>query len=179
MNKLRYLVSEKVKHLRQQITPSNKQSNIVELLTSLFDMGGIVSGGAVLSYINNKPIKDVDFYFNDDQSYINACNIAALNRKLDICWYFDSPYELHDISYVMCTLYKDKIFISKEAQKAFDTGISELYLDNIIYPERTAKRMLKYNSKYGVKFKLPQVLAFSSLYNIEHSIIDKLISISV
>ena len=178
---LRQQTADKVKSLRQssKIYDVPIYNDFKSILTYLFDLGGVVSGGAVLSVIFNQHIKDVDVYFNNDEAYLKAVQATKNSNKFDICWYFNCPYELHDLTYVQSVMTRDSIKISKEAKIAIDSGISDILWPNVIYPERTAKRMLKYNSKYGVKFKLPQVLAFASVYNIEHSIVDKLVSISV
>lgn len=173
-------ISTKVEYLRKQSCvdyPSNLP--IKELLNYLFDIGGKISGGAVLSVINNKPIKDVDVYFNDEISYVKAFHASQHMKCIDVCWYFDSPYEMHDISYVQCIMDRNGITMSDVAKRSIESGVSELYINKVIYPDRTADRMLKYNTKYNVKFKLQQVLAFSSIFNIDRSVVDKLISISV
>jgi len=179
ISKLRQETANKVLKLKSLITPDKISFPLETLISKLFDLGGIISGGAALSLLNNKPIRDIDFYFNNDNSYVEAANLVGFNRKIDVCWYFNNPMELHDISYVMCTLNRNGVYITEAAQEAFDTGISELYLNHIIYPNRTAQRMLKYNDRYNCKFKLAQVLAFISIFNIERQIANKLLTISI
>lgn len=55
--------------------------------------------------------------------------------------------------------------ISKECQESIDSKIAHIYPNNIIYPERTMSRLVKYNYKYGIKFLKSEVLAVSSLFN--------------
>jgi len=173
-------VALKVKELREvQCSDYIPNLELSALLNYLFDLGGIISGGAVLSVLNNKPIKDVDVYFNNESSYVKALHASKHISYVDICWYFNCPYEMHDISYVQCTMDKNGIKMSEAARTSIQSGISDLYINNVIYPSRTANRMLKYNSKYGVKFKLSQILVFSSIFGIDKSVVDKLVSISV
>lgn len=140
---------------------------MAEDIRSMFDLGGVVSGGAALSLLHNRPIKDVDFYFNDDLSFIKAYLLTFHNPYIDICWYFNQPHELHDMAVVMCNVRKDGIEITPQAQKALDTGVSELYVENFIWPVKSAERMAKYNKKYGIRFKKHQVLAMIGLYELE------------
>jgi hypothetical protein len=179
LNHIRSQTAIKVRELTALQNPGvSPNLDFVNLLSYLFDLGGIISGGAVLSVIHNKYIKDVDFYFNNERAYINARYAAIKQPKIDICWYFNQPYELHDLSFVMSTMTRDGIKISEAAQTAFDTGISELYLNHVIYPDRTAKRMIKYNRRYGVKFKLHQILMFCSVFKIPENVTKILLSIS-
>jgi hypothetical protein len=180
INPLREQTAIKVQELRSILDPGTpKNLKLIGLLSYLFDIGGIISGGAVLSVINSKPIKDVDIYFNNEEAYVKARYASQHTKKIDVCWYFNKPYELHDISYVMSTMTRDGIKTSDESKRAIDSGISELYLGNVIYPDRTAKRMMKYNKRYNVKFKLEQVLAFCSVFKIEDDVAKVLISISI
>lgn len=177
---LRVQVAAKVSELTKRPDPgATLNLPLTDLLNYLFNLGGIISGGTVLAVLNSKPIKDVDIYFNIEESYVKAKYASRHNRRIDVCWYFNSPYELHDISYVNSTLTRDGITSSEAAKLAMDTGVSELYIANVIYPLRTARRMIKYNNKYGVKFKLAQVFAFCSMFDIDPALSRKLVSISV
>lgn len=180
INPLRMQVASKVSELKLRPNPGTTLNlPLIELLNYLFDLGGIISGGTVLSVLNSKPIKDVDIYFNNEEAYVKAKYASCHNGRIDVCWYFNSPCELHDISYVSSTLTRDGISLSDAAKIAIETGVSELYINNIILPLRTARRMIKYNNKYGVKFKLAQVFAFCSLFDIDPALARKLVSISV
>jgi hypothetical protein len=147
--------------------PTN-QTTIISDINMMFTMGGVISGGAALSLIKEYPIKDIDFYFNNELDFVKAYLLTFHNPYIDICWYFDQPHELHDMSIVMCNVHPDeRIEITPQAQNALDTGVVDIYPKNIIWPERTAKRIMKYNKKYGVKFKKHQILATIGIFKLQ------------
>lgn len=177
---LRQRVSDQVIKLRASFTPrAITAKSHEETIQALFDLGGVISGGAAVALIYNKPIKDVDFYFNNEQAYLEALALTHNNPKFDICWYFDQPYELHDIGIVMCSVHRNHTVITEDAQSAMNTKVSRLFIGNIVFPDRTAKRLLKYNKRYGIKFKKPEVLAFAALYRLDADLVKQLIEISV
>ena len=111
--------------------------------------------------------KDADFYFNDEEKYTKACEIIAGNPHVDVCWYEESPHELHDLDFVMCDLSLEGLVIAPRAQVAFNSGVSEINIENVIYADRTRARLLKYNRRYGLRYKLSQIIAFYAIYNFE------------
>lgn len=172
-----YLQSDLIKNPNP---PPFSKVQISNDIKQLFDLGGVISGGAALSMVKERPIKDIDFYFNDEISFVQAYLLTFNNPCIDICWYFDKPHELHDMSYVMCNVYSNgKIEITPQAQKAFDTGISELYIDNFIWPERSARRMIKYHKRYGVKFKKKQVLSMIGLFQFDNNLSNELMLLTI
>lgn len=177
---LRQRVSDQVTQLRALFKPKPIISKShEETIQALFDLGGVISGGAAVALIYNKPIKDVDFYFNNEQAYLEALALTHNNPRFDICWYFDQPYELHDIGIVMCSVHRNHTVITEDAQSAMDTKVSRLFIGNIVFPDRTAKRLLKYNKRYGIKFKKSEVLAFAALYGLESDLVKQLMAIAV
>ena len=137
-------------------------------IDQLFELGGIISGGAALSYITKAFIsKDIDFYFNDEVNYLKAQVLTVNNPLIDVNFFIDEPHELHDIGIVMCNLTKDGPQIMKPCKSALETRISNLYPLSVIYPDRTVKRMYKYNKRLGTKFRLHEVITFCALYNID------------
>ena len=64
----------------------------------------------------------------------------------------------------MCTMARGGIHLTDQARVAHESKVSELYVGNVIYPQRTANRMFKYNRRYGVRYKMSQVLAFLGLF---------------
>jgi hypothetical protein len=158
-----YLSHETIKKPRRM-----DRQEVVQDINMLFDMGGVISGGAALSLIKEYPVKDVDFYFNDELSFVKAYLLTFTNPHIDICWYFDKPHELHDMGLVMCNAYKDRVEITPQAQEALDTGITDIYPENFIWPERTAMRMHKYHDRYGIRFKKHQVIAMIVLFGLQH-----------
>lgn len=74
---------------------------------------------------------------------------------------------MHDLGFVMCSLDKNGINISADAQRAFDTGVSDIFINNIIWPAWTLSRMIKYNKRYGIKYYITQVAAMAGLYSID------------
>ena len=173
------LIDTYLSHVGSKYPKPTSKEKMAKDVDLMFRLGGVISGGAVLSLIHNRPIKDVDFYFNDDLSFIKAYLLTFHNPYIDICWYFDKPHELHDMAVVMCNIYPDnRIEITPQAQKALDTGVSDLYIENFIWPERSAERMLKYNKKYGTKFQKHQVLAMVGLYDLGVEWADRLLSLA-
>jgi hypothetical protein len=137
-------------------------------LKHVFSIGGVISGGAALAYHLKYKTKDFDFYFNDLDSFVRAHIEMDHNPYIDICWYFDKPHELHDISAVMVNLYEGgKLEITEQARSALDTKIAEIYVENVIWPERTAKRLIKYNNRLGLRYLPEQIIALSSIYNLD------------
>jgi hypothetical protein len=148
---------------------------LTSTIRQLFDYGGIISGGAALAYHLGYKTKDLDFYFNNDDAYIKAYNLVYDDDRFDICWYFDKPHELHDMSVVMCNLYDSGYNeITSQAAEALESGMSDLYVENIIWPERTARRMLKYHNRIGINYKPEQVLALCSIYKISDELMKQL-----
>lgn len=75
-------------YIAGKIRRDDSKQHFTSILTQLTDLGGVVSGGAVISLINKRPVKDVDIYFNDEYAYIQGLLLAATTSKIDICWYF-------------------------------------------------------------------------------------------
>jgi len=145
----------------------SSEDETINHISELFDLGGIITGGSALAYITNKFFsKDLDFYFNDKLAYLKAVILTLREPTIDINYYIDDPCELHDLSIVMCGLKKDGPFITEACQRALDIGISDLYISHVIFPERTAIRMEKYNKRLGIKFRFHEVIAFCALYNL-------------
>jgi len=152
---------------------------MAQIIDKLFSIGGIVSGGMALSYITGKfNSKDVDFYFKNDISYIQAQIISRNIKHIDICMYLDRPCELHDLGVVMCTLSDVKVHIEPECNEALNSGISSIKVSNVIYPDRTISRMFKYNNRLGIKYKPAEIIYFCSIYNVNNEIFKELMKLT-
>lgn len=171
-----YILNGTIKNVASEISDTRLEQDIEQL----FDLGGVISGGCALSFIHHThKTKDVDFYFNDDVAYVKAFLYTYDNPLIDVCYYFDKPHELHDMSLVMCNLYRDRDETTSQAKVALETNISDIYPENVIWPDRTAKRMLKYHKRIGVRFKQAQVLCLCGIYDIDRDISMQILDISV
>lgn len=133
----------------------------------LLSMGGAVSGGAALACATGAFFtKDIDFFFKDDVQYMLASLAVMNDPAIDVNLYIDTPHELHDMAVVMCDLDASGVHMTPQCQSALDTGISDLYIASVIYPIRTAARILKYHARLGTKFAASEVIAFCALYKL-------------
>jgi hypothetical protein len=140
-------------------------------ISFLFGLGGVISGGCALAFLHNTHrAKDVDFYFNDEVAFVKAYLRTYDNPLVDVCFYFDEPHELHDMSLVMCNIYSDRVETTPQAQLALDSGVSELYPENVIYPDRTIMRIIKYHKRTGVRFRGEQVLFICSIFGVDQGL---------
>lgn len=136
----------------------------ITAVKEFFSIGGAVSGGAAIAYLQDSDTKDIDFYFNDEDNYLYASSIAP--PRIDVCWYFESPYELHDLDLTQIAIFKDEMDRSGEYDTAWAFKMSHIIGDCMVYPRGTAARILKYNTKYGFKFYRNEVLALCARYNL-------------
>ena len=78
----------------------------------------------------------------------------------------------------MCNIYKDRCETTPQAKLALDSLVSEIYPENVIWPDRTAERMLKYNKRTNLRFRKEQTVCLCGIYNIEKDLAKKVIEIS-
>lgn len=168
---LRKLLSDKISKLIPNIKKQFSDLNNYQLVKLMLENNGLISGGFVTAMLMGGETKDIDMYFNDEDAYMWAYSVVIDNPFIDICWYKNLPIELHDISFVKTYYDGNKIFMTVDAYNAITNLVSEIYIHNIIYPERTFNRIIKYNKRYGVKFKYEQIVALCAIYDFE---IDKL-----
>ena len=149
-------------------------------IRDMFELGGIISGGAALALALGHKTKDIDFYFNNDVSFVKAYLATYDNPYIDVCWYINETHELHDIAVVMCNAHADgAIEITPQAQEALDTKVCTIYPENFIWPDRSVKRLMKYHNRYGMRYRAREVVAIAALYDIEEDLIKQALSISV
>ena len=183
---LRRKVHQKVSVMRKTKTQhvvgsyAINSARLADDIAKMIELGGILSGGGAISCILGNKTKDLDFYFNNEESYIEAYNLTNGNPSIDVCWFFNDPHELHDIAFVMCNIYPDgSVEITPQAMLAMNSSVSDIYVENIIFPNRTIARMHKYNRKYGLKYKKHQVLSLCMFPTVNDDDIASLIEISV
>lgn len=170
-NPIRIYVSDKVRELRKRIKPIAHNLSTEELLTKLISMGGVISGGAALAAYKKSTTKDIDIYFNNDAAYIEATGLVKhLSCDIDVCYYINQPHELHDLSAVMVNIIDGDIVVTPKAKKALDSGLSRLYSYNVIYPLRTAIRMMKYKAKYGFLYEYSDVAMFCNTFDVNKNL---------
>jgi len=146
----------------------NRKSNFKSDLKILIEMGGIISGGGALGMLYGIKIKDIDIYFNDKKTFEEAYLLGLAQPRIDPCFYIEKPYELHDLTATMLTMNGNgKFEISNEAQNTYDTNICHINKHNLINHKKTAERILKYNKKYGFKFKLEEIIPIFALSNVK------------
>ena len=162
---------------------SNAIPNIgrtIENIDRLFEMGGIVSGGAALAFATGAfETKDIDFYFKDEISYIMAHLAVIDDPTIDVNFYIDEPHELHDMSVVMCDLGPDGVRMTPQCRASLDSGISDVYLTSVIYPIRTAARMLKYHERLGIRFHAAEIVAFCGIYDLSSDVCQEVMKLAV
>jgi hypothetical protein len=151
-----------------------------ENVDRLFSMGGIVSGGAALAFATGAfETKDIDFYFNDEISYVMAHLAVIDDPAIDVNFYIDEPHELHDMSVVMCNLGPDGVMMTPQCLLALDSGVSDIYLTSVIYPIRTVARMFKYHERLGIRFRIAEIVAFCSMYGLSSDVFQKVMELGV
>lgn len=165
---LRSKTSNMIQSMRNLVVPSEDILDTPTLISKLLDMGGWISGGAAAAWLYGGQTKDIDFYFNDPTKYIEACNISHNNPRIDICWYFDNPYELHDIDLVQIAISSNRIVQTDESKLAWDTKVSHILGDRVIYPVRTAQRIVKYNRRYGITYPISEIIAFCMVHGLSN-----------
>ena len=152
----------------------NAKFDRTEFLSSLkeiLDAGGIIAGGFASRRFFNKldssRDRDVDIFLNDRISWMQYVIKTRYIAGIDVCLYFDSPWEFFDIEASCCSIDAFGTLRSSDGAKAArDTGVCSIIPYNIINPSATAKRIVKYNDKYGLRFKTEQVLAMCSVFDI-------------
>lgn len=157
------------------------KNQVIEDMHLMFELGGSMSGsGAISKIFTKQKVKDFDFYFNDDTAFVKAYLATYHNQYIDVCYYFDNPYELHDIGMAMCCIWPDGTEdVSEECRNSIETKISNIFPGNVIWPERTAKRLLKYHDRYGLRYHAGQMAVFCTEYKIEEDMATKLFAICV
>lgn len=159
----------------EETSPEKLQTQIDELL----DAGGMISGGAALSYIfKQHETKDVDIYFNDDISFMRALLSTRSNPYIDVCFYRNKPYEFHDLAVSRCSVSKDGQDVSDACQTAMDTRVCGIFPDSVIWPMGTVRRLFKYSKSLGMKYKKEQIISFCVMFRIEGEVIGKLLDLT-
>ena len=132
---------------------------MLETIRTLYELGGIISGGAAVASIFNKRTKDLDFFFNDMKYFIKAQSYAS--PKIDICYYSGpEPYDGFDLSISQCAIDSNGIIRKSAAcQETLESGIIRIIPTNIAHPYSTLKRIIKYTTRYNLQIH-PSDLAY-------------------
>ncbi len=130
------------------------------LVRSFFQRGGLVSGGAaVRSWLySDSPNRDVDVFFGDFASFVSAHLDAYRVSNVDVCLYRSEPWELFDLDASCVALGVDGLSWSSEFDRAFSTGVCGVRMDRIVDPVATLRRVHKYGTSYGLRFRAPEIL---------------------
>jgi hypothetical protein len=151
-----------------------------ENVDRLFEMGGVVSGGAALAFTTGAfETKDIDFYFKDEISYVMAHLAVIDDPTIDVNFYIDEPHELHDMSVVMCNLGPNGVHMTPQCRAALDSGVSDIYMASVIYPIRTSARMFKYHERLGTRFRTAEIIAFCSMYGLPFDVCRQIMELGV
>jgi len=133
----------------------------------LLDRGGLISGGAALSYIfRQHNTIDVDIYFNNPVKYIETLLANWDNGLIDVCFYLDEPYEFHDLGVTRCSISRDGQDVSSLCQTAMDTRVCDVISDSVIWPMGTARRIIKYSIILNMKFKAEQIISLCNIFKL-------------
>lgn len=148
--------------------------HVANQLNALLDRGFKLSGGAMIPAMHQilgftgfsyPPIKDFDVYTNSTCNYVEARAFTVHNPFIDVCFCQRFGFELHDISLVEADLFRDINFgtdyfliVTEECERSWHTGVGRINLMNIINPDRTIKRLMRYSKQYGVKWPISDLL---------------------
>ena len=142
------------------------------------ELGGIISGGAAVAQIFKvHKTNDYDVFFNDSVNYAKAVLSVRDNPCIDVCFYFDKPYELFDLALTKCSIANYDIDIDPLCALAFETKISDICPDSLIDGPATTRRMLKYNKRIGMKFKSEQVIPMCAIFKVPDDLTSEVLSI--
>jgi hypothetical protein len=162
----------RLKSERRDISPDELEREIDRLL----DAGGMISGGAALSYIfQQHNTQDIDIYFNNEIEFIRAILSVQDNPLIDICFYIDEPYEFHDLGVTRCSVSRDGQSVSPLCQTAMDTRVCDVIADSVIWPRGTARRIIKYAIILDMKFKADQIISLGNVFKLGDRTIQELL----
>ena len=115
------------------------------ILNVLMAMGGSLAGGSVLNRILDRPpSKDVDIFFDSLNEYALAFFATRHCPSIDVGIYHSKPYESFDLCISMCSQSVNGVDLHPKCESALLNNISEIMLENVIAPEATLKRMIKF-----------------------------------
>ena len=163
---------------RKHGAQSSDHKLTVKVAYELLEMGGqVAGGGAIAEIFGRSKSKDIDIFFNDKVQYGKAFFKAFSITPIDVCFYVHKPYELFDLGVSCCCFGPDGHDIDDLCAQAMDTGVSEIIVNRVIEPGKTAERMIKYNRKLGVKYPANQVMFLCAKGNIDKRLIPPLLEV--
>lgn len=122
-------------------------------------MGGRISGGGAIARIfGGPPVGDADVFFRDPVDYVAAFFRAWRVPAADVCFYIHEPWDLFDLGLVRCAFGDDGEYVDPLCEDAFRTGVSEVLIDRVVEPSASARRMIKYANRLGIRFRQEQIL---------------------
>lgn len=161
------------KHLKK--TEFDSSISIKHAVDELLNLGGEIAGGFAVHYLFGiKNHGDIDIFFNDDVLFAKATLFTRNVRGVDVCRYFNVPFEFFDLALTQCSFNKNEFNIDENCIKAYETGVSDIIPENIINVNATFKRIIKYHNRTGVKFKPEQILTICAIFNTPKAMIDEL-----
>lgn len=147
---------------RKISTQEKTQAETDRDVATLLDMGGHVAGGRAISEFFGRPSAgDSDVFFNDFATYVRAHLMMLNNPSVDVCLFRDEPWEMFDIAASRCSYSASGFHNSDSFESAFKSGVSSIHMDCIIHPGNTLKRVVKYGSRYNLKFPTPDLIMIS------------------
>lgn len=164
-------LSQIIAELKEQATNISIPTLTTDQLINLaIADGGKVCGGYACAHFHNKPKSaDIDIYFKDHNKYIKHYAYAQTHDKIDICLYNEHPTEYHDISPSMIVFnpaQNPQYEITEQAQKTYDTKIITINHQNLVNPERTLERIIKYCNKYSMLCKEADLICLCMMINV-------------
>lgn len=146
----------------------------------LVRLGGSVAGGAALrAWLNLGEPRDYDVFFSDMPSFVAAHLTVYDNPLIDVCLYENQPYELFDLAASKCS-YSSKGFRTDSSfDETMGTGISDIELGAIVHPLATLRRVIKYGSKYDLKFPFSKVLMLATTQGVDKRIAGEALNYAV
>lgn len=155
------------------------QGQVTPLLGDLLDAGGVISGGAALdSVLQEHRSRDIDLFFNDFTAYVQATLDSYYDPRIDVIFYSGQPWDTFDIDVPAISISRQGVEISPQARRAITTGISNIVLSNVVYPEATLGRVAKYGAR-GFRFPRSQIQSLRHHESVTRSTYDAALHFAV
>ena len=179
-NSLREFVADGCKRKTNFKKSSVDQYKFESDLNDLTELGGVISGGAAVAQIFKvHKTNDYDIFFNNPVNYAKAVLSARDNPCIDVCFYFDKPYELFDLALTKCAVNNYDVDIDPLCALAFKTGVSDICPESLIDGLATARRILKYNKRLGMKFKSEQIIPMCAIFKVPDDLTSEVLAVCI
>ncbi len=140
----------------------------------LLHLGGSIAGGAALDYVMGTRLsKDIDMFFETLEGYAAAMIRTWRNPHIDVVMAHGKPYGSFDVHASMCSVSLAGAEASPECERAIKTGVSGIELRNVLLPEATLRRVVKYGRVRGFKFLREQVILIGAAGGVGEALVGE------